>query len=179
MFYFENKQNNKKGFTIIESLVAIFILTVSVTALMTVVSQSIFNSNYIKNKTVAISIAQEGVELVRNIQDTALVNSSFSTFEVFAGTVFGPCILNEATCTIDAIDLDIASCPNQICPPILVSDDTGYFNYTFGEASMFTRTISIKQTSTNSGIAVVTVTWMQGGVERNVSYTTELFLWIN
>lgn len=167
----------KQGFTIVEALVAISILVVSVTALLGVVSQSIFNSTHIKNKAVAISLAQEGVELVRNIQDSALLAEDYQTFEVFAGTLFQPCMFNEGMCTIDPLSLEIDSCPNQTCPPLRISD-TGYFNYTFGEESRFTRSIEITPSLQNSGRAIVTVSWEQGSTLREVVYEVDLFLWI-
>lgn len=171
------------GFTLVEALVATSILAVVVTALLNVVGQNIFLSNYVKNKVTAISLAQEGVELVRNIQDSALLEQEFMTFEVFAGTVFLPCVFGDGACRIDPLDLQIQSCPGQECPPLLVSPN-GYFNYSLGDADntfneMFTRTIFIEPTSSLSGRVTVRVDWMQGQSERSVEYETDLFLWIN
>lgn len=180
IFYFiqKNRGEYKKGFTIVEALVAIFILTTAVTALLTVVTQSVFNSNYIKNKVIAIGLAQEGIELVRNIQDSNLLQNEYNSFEVFAGSVFQPCVFNEGMCIIDPLSLDIQSCQDQICPEIRISE-TGYFNYSFGEESPFTRSIVMKITGQNSGIVGVTVSWMQGSITREVYYEMDLFLWIN
>jgi type II secretory pathway pseudopilin PulG len=171
----------KKGFTIVEALVAIFILVISVTALMGVVSQSIFTSGYIKNKAVAISLAQEGIELVRNIQDSILLSSDYgnSPFQVVLGDINGlyPCIFLEGVCTIDAVSLEIDSCPNGVCPPLRVSD-TGYFNYTFGDESNFTRSIEVVPTGQDSGRVTSRVEWLQGSTLREVVYEEDLFLWI-
>lgn len=175
----KNICNYKKGFTLIEALVAIFILTVSVTALLGVVSQSVFNSNYAKNKAIAVGLAQEGIELIRNIQDTKLLQNTDPnmSFVVFLGTHFQECVFNEGMCTIDPISLVIQSCPNQVCQPLLLSS-SGYYNYSFGNPTSFTRSISVQPTSQNSGLAKVTVSWEQGGVTKSVVYETELFLWI-
>jgi len=171
------KEEFKKGFTLIESLIAISILVVSVTALMGVVSQSIFTSGYIKNKAVALSLAQEGVELVRNIQDTALLAESFETFELLNGEVFSQCVYGTGVCTIDPTSLAMVSCPNQNCPPLKISEN-GYFNYFFGQDSAFTRFISILPTGVESGKVTVIVEWMQGNTVRNVTYEADMFLWI-
>lgn len=171
------KNIGTQGFTIVEALVAISILVISVTALLGVVSQNIFNSSYVKNKAVAISLAQEGIELVRNIQDSALLAEEYQSFEVFAGTLFQPCVFNEGMCTIDPLSLEIDSCPNGECPPLRISE-TGYFNYTFGEESNFTRSVEIIQTSGDSGRVTVRVAWEQGNAVREVVYEMELFLWI-
>jgi len=165
----------KKGFTIIEALVAIFILTVSVTALMSVVTQGIFNSSYIKNKAVAISLAQEGMELVRNIQDSALLSNEYVDFDSLASDVFSPCVSNDGVCTIDPLSLEVASCQDE-CP--LRLSDTGYFNYTYGEVSPFTRTITMNSDTVDSGTVEVIVSWVQGNTPREVAYQSNLFLWI-
>lgn len=167
----------KKGFTLIEALVAIFILSASITALMTVVSQSIFNSSYIKNKAVAISLAQEGIELVRNIQDSALLANDYASFDDLGTDMFQACMFNDTMCIIDPLSLAVETCPGQECQPIRISA-TGYFNYTFGEVSPFTRSIKMISTGTESGYVKVTVSWMQGNTYREVVYGSDLFLWI-
>ena len=173
------RQTKKRGFTIVEALVAIFILTTAITALLTVVTQSVFNSSYIKNKTSAMALAQEGVELVRNIQDSNLLQNEYQSFEVFAGTVFTPCIFNEGMCTIDPLSLEIESCPNQECPP-LRQNDGGYITYLLtADETPFTRYITIRPTGQRSGIVGVRVEWEQGAVTREVYYETDLFLWID
>lgn len=170
------------GFTLVEALVATSILAVSVTALLNIVGQNVFVSNYVKNKATAISLAQEGVELVRNIQDSALLVQEFSSFNQFLGDNFQPCIFGSGTCVIDPRDLEITSCSNE-CPPLLVSQN-GYFNYDLADNSnsfneVFTRTFFIQPTGPSSGRVRVRVTWLQGQTERSVEYETELFPWIN
>lgn len=185
----KNIFNYKKGFTIIEALVAIFILTISVTALLGVVSQSVFNSNYAKNKAIAVGLAQEGIELVKNIQDTTLLNGDYSNsqFEIVFGDINNPlylCMFQTGFCTIDPISLAISSCPNQDpdqpCPPLNISN-TGRYDYSQGgSVSPFTRIIEVDKTGVGgkSGKVTVTVSWKQGSVTKSVVYETELFMWI-
>ena len=189
----QNILKYKKGFTLIESLVAIFILTISVTALLGVVSQSVFNSSYAKNKVVAVSLAQEGIELVRNIQDTKLLQATqgqYPDFETFIQMEFQPCSTTGGLCTIDPETLNISPCPsdgNNGPECSLLYLDNGYYNYdsTNGTPTVFRRSISITSTpfsilnqDENSGRVVVTVSWIQGSVPREVSYDMELFMWI-
>jgi prepilin-type N-terminal cleavage/methylation domain-containing protein len=182
----KNSTQYKKGFTLVETLVATMILAVSITALVNVVAQNVFTSGYIKNKFVAISLAQEGIELVRNIQDNALLaGQSGSTSETFTGTIFPSCY--GVSCYIDAAQetLNPVIC-NGSCPPLQISPN-GYFNYSLGDSDnslneRFTRTIQIFPNANSeipSAHVTVTVEWLQGNALRNVSYETDIFLWID
>lgn len=58
-----------KGFTLVETLVAISIFTLSMVAVLSVLVTSISNTSYAKRKMVASYLAQEGIEYVRNMRD--------------------------------------------------------------------------------------------------------------
>lgn len=62
-----------KGFTLVETLVAISIFTVSLLGIMSVLASGISNTSYAKQKMVASYLAQEGIEYVRNMRDTAVL----------------------------------------------------------------------------------------------------------
>ena len=60
------KQKNT-GFTLVETLVAISIFTISILGMLSVLASSIANTTYAKQKMVATYLAQEGIEYIRNI----------------------------------------------------------------------------------------------------------------
>lgn len=59
-----------KGFTLIEVIVAIFVLTIGVLGVFQVVQNITFFSQINSSKLVATYLAQEGIELVRNQRDS-------------------------------------------------------------------------------------------------------------
>lgn len=75
---FSNKQNNSnqyisknnKGFTIIEALIAIFILSISVASMLGVTAMSSSSSKYSNNEITANYLLQEAVDSIRNSRDT-------------------------------------------------------------------------------------------------------------
>ena len=59
-----------KGFTILEVMTAIFILTVGVGAALSLMNQTLATGSVIEQRLIASYLAQEGIEIVRNIRDS-------------------------------------------------------------------------------------------------------------
>jgi len=60
---------NNKGFTLLEVIVAIFLLTVGVIGILSLISQTIVSSQITSSRLVASYLAQEGTEIVKNLRD--------------------------------------------------------------------------------------------------------------
>ena len=55
----------RRGFTLVEMLVAVSIFTASILALLGILAQGISNTGYAKRKMIASYLAQEGVEYMK------------------------------------------------------------------------------------------------------------------
>ena len=62
---------NQKGFTLIETLIAILILALTIGALLTLTAGGFFSIRYAKNDIVAANLLQESLEFIRNTRDNA------------------------------------------------------------------------------------------------------------
>ncbi|KKQ45474.1 MAG: Prokaryotic N-methylation motif domain protein [Candidatus Moranbacteria bacterium GW2011_GWC2_37_8] len=62
--------SDKKGFSLVEVIIAIAILTLGISAITILMASNIKSSKESKNLVVAMGLAQEGIELVRNFKDT-------------------------------------------------------------------------------------------------------------
>lgn len=60
----------KKGFTLVETLVAIFIITTAIAGAMAATQRSLQTSFYSRDQVVTFFLAEEAMEVVRNIRDT-------------------------------------------------------------------------------------------------------------
>ncbi|HXK35128.1 MAG TPA: prepilin-type N-terminal cleavage/methylation domain-containing protein [Candidatus Paceibacterota bacterium] len=175
---FKKKFASSFGFTLIETLVALAIFSASVVALISVTASGVANTNFAKNKITASYLAQEGVELVRNIRDNAILGSNDWT--EFLSDI-GPC---GGGCTIDPVDLGVSGCANAGgCQLFYTSsgNDPGFYRPTIslGEESIFYSLIVVDNNFSSGAEAKVisTIFWNQGGAQRRVSASENLFNW--
>lgn len=66
-------QSKNKGFTLIEVLAAVFILTVAIFAIFNVIQNLSIYYKTASSRLTAAYLAQEGMELARNKRDTSLI----------------------------------------------------------------------------------------------------------
>jgi len=79
---FKIKNNkNPKGFSLVEGMVAIFIVGFVMVGFMAVMGKTFKRTTYERDYIVASNLAQEGIEVVRNIRDNNLKNGD----DAFAG----------------------------------------------------------------------------------------------
>ncbi|MEI7480192.1 MAG: type II secretion system protein, partial [bacterium] len=69
------KITKKKGFTLVETLVAISILLIAIMSPMTIAQSSLSSAGYARNEFVAQYLNQDALEWIKNIKDySAMVN---------------------------------------------------------------------------------------------------------
>ncbi len=64
------KQANKNGFTLMEVMLSVSILSMGIVASFALISSSMSRFSTSANKIIAINLAQDGMERVRNVRDT-------------------------------------------------------------------------------------------------------------
>jgi len=65
-----NNKNRKNGFTMIEMIAALFVVSVGIMGVFSLVSQTISYVSIISSRLTAIYLSQEGMEIIRNIRDS-------------------------------------------------------------------------------------------------------------
>jgi prepilin-type N-terminal cleavage/methylation domain-containing protein len=71
--------NTSRAFTLIETLVAISLLSVAIVAPMSLTSQSLSTALYARDQITAFNLAQEGLEAVRSFRDGQILQISQTT----------------------------------------------------------------------------------------------------
>ncbi len=82
---------NHKGFTLIETLFAILIFSASLVSLMAIAGRGIAAAHSAREQTTAHYLAQEGLEVVRNIRDTNMINQQSWDTQFDSCTETAPC----------------------------------------------------------------------------------------
>lgn len=201
-----NERCNKKampklvsGFTLIETLVAVSIFTISIVALLVVLTQGISNNNYAKKKILAAYLAQEGIEYMRNMRDTFVLyhptdrQSGWNAFNTnVAGGIYPAgstiCVPSDGCYFGDLSDInytdqtqpmagiDLFPCSGT-CSPLLYDAATGKHGYS-GVNSGFIRKINVTPISVNETKISSTVYWTQGSGNYNLTFSENLYNWI-
>ncbi len=184
----------RRGFTLVEMLVAVSIFVASILALLGILTQSISSTTYAKRKVVASYLAQEGIEYIRNLRDTHVLYSATpqtgwnnfnatlidaSACNLANGCFFNADGLNYADNTQPMIDILLTACSSSTCPngALLYSSTTGKYGFS-GNASGFTRKIRTIAINANETEIISTVSWTQSSGNKSISFSESLFNWV-
>jgi Tfp pilus assembly protein PilV len=179
-FLYKNYKT-KKGFTLVEALVAISIFSVSILGLMSVLASSISDTSYAKQKVTASYLAQEGIEYLRNMRDTAVLYNGTDAqtgWDAFRASAVGAC--GTAGCYI-ADNRTLLACGVSCSSPLLYDSTSGKYNYTSGNNSGFTRKVIVTPVTVGGVVNDLkvssTVSWAQGSGAYNITFSEDLFNW--
>jgi len=176
--FFKQKNKNNSGFTLVETLVAISIFTIAILALMSVLSKGVSDTNYAKKRMTATYLAQEGIEHIRNMRDTLVLSSStqdgWDSFwnKVSLCTLNNPCGFYDLVSATDSIFI----CASSTCSLNLINGNYSY-NLT-GENSGFERKIWVDLINPNEFKIYSSVSWRQGSGNYEVTFSENLYNWI-
>lgn len=167
-----------RGFTIIESLVAVAILATAIIGTMSAVQSGLSSYIFSKEQIAAFYIAQEGFEKVRNMRDENTLNGR--TWLYGLASVSGdPCYFGNS-CTVSPLEVSGAtrcSSPGN-CPVLRQDPATQMFGYNSAwTATPYTREISIASVSADEVAVTVTVRWSKGALSRTFKARENLLNW--
>lgn len=186
-----NRIKNKfqKGFTLIETLVAVLILATAIAGPLTLASKGLSTALVAKDQTTAYYLAQDAVEYVRFARDTNRLKGN----DWLAGSGSGftnlvPCE-SAGGCYLDSLlnaPAAPTSCAAGVCP--VMDYDTGNYYFTYAgvnggtiKQTLFTRTITLTtpvgSNASEAGLTV-SVSWSDlPGLTHTITVREDLFNW--
>lgn len=170
------KKNNtklRKGFTLIETLAAIAILLVAVVGPMSVIGGSLSQTSTIRDQSIALNLAQEGIEVVRQRRDSNMINAWGGGGAVWSDG------LTAGNYTISSIDTTLLLPCMGICTivqKLVRKDATGWYSQGSGDnPTKFNRAVNISDISPTEKRVVSEVTWVAGSTPKSVKVEESIF----
>ena len=185
---FNNRSQFHKGFTLIETLFAILIFSSALIALMTIAGRGISATADAEQTTTASYLAQEGIEVARNMRDSNYANNATSWDVGFSTcTQTAPCMVQYNDLSLGTPTL--TTCGGTTCPAIYQLPASNFYVDQLlpgAVPSQYTRTVYVKAAplppnSTISGIneyeVTSIVTWTSKTIPHVVTLNTILKDW--
>lgn len=170
--------NLQQGFTLVETLVALLIFSISLAGLGTIAARGVSGTRGAANEIIAQYLVQEGIERVRYIRDSNYASVLFNSEVVSWDEGLDACA-NDDGCIISfnpgSVDMTISECPSAGCPPLTLT--RGVYDYGGAEPSLFTRSIYIDFDKPNQAVIRSEVTWKQGTLDRVSSASEVVVHW--
>lgn len=161
----KRRQGLCPGFSIIEVLMAVFVLAIGLVATSNLMANSIYHSADSRNQIIAAQLAQEGVELMNNIRD-----NNWASGKEDDQTFSSPFPTAPAVCTVDyKYVYSTGSGINCSSTDLKLYYKNGYYIHdNSGTATRFQRKIIVADDTdpTDKRITSI-VTW--GGNEPNIA----------
>ncbi|MDB5195447.1 MAG: seg [Parcubacteria group bacterium] len=176
-----------KAFTLVETLVAIAILSIAIIGPFQIV-QGVLQSSYIaRDQLIAAALAQEGMEYVRQVRDTNFIYNSRNAggrmwLEGFDGSAGTPDCYTNA-CIVDVgqqlAQQRVISCGDLTCAgrPLYLSGGGLYNQSSSGTVTRFTRSVNFVFKDGTESFVSVTVSWNYHGL-HTVTLVEDLRNWL-
>ncbi len=167
-----------RGFTLVEILITIFVLTIGVFAAYAAVQQPFFYSSIATSRLTGAYLAQEGIELVRNLRDASWLNGGWDDW---VGS-----LPDNSVCFTSSGNIDCANIPATVCRvdyganvttgPAVLSLDNGYYNHGNGEATRFNRILTFFPSGDSLKVKSQ-MCWTERGKTYEITAEEDLYNW--
>ncbi len=165
-------KQEKKSFTLIEIITVLFVVSLGLVGVLSLIIQNIQAQSLNKNRLIATQLAQEGIELIRKTRDTNWRSLPASQWR--AGLI-GPSL----SFYIDYTD----SAPHTLLGPIympLFLDSDGFYKHSpvsDVDPSVFSRLITIRPGGNQMIQVISNVSWQDREKTFYYSVMTYLYAW--
>jgi len=156
---------NSRGFTLVETLVAITLIMTAIVAPMALTVQSLESAYYARDQITASNLAQEALEAVRSVRDANILATATQVTPVnlFQG-ILPTC---ATSCYVDATSIPnptLTDCSGS-CPPLQTDGQLFAYNHPSWTTTNFTRSVQ------------TTVVWSDAGGNAQEIHVTATVVW--
>jgi prepilin-type N-terminal cleavage/methylation domain-containing protein len=167
------KHEARRGFTLIETLVAITVFTLAIVAPFVAADRALIAASTATETLIASGLAQEGLEFVRLARDNAFLAGSGDPLSYVSACV------SPKQCSFDAATNAANTCSGS-CPAVYLTSAGLYNQVSSGTATPFKRTLTVVRNpngAANVERATVTVTWTDHG-SHTFTISEDFYDWL-
>ncbi len=155
-----------KGFTLIETMVALGILVFVLTGMVSLIVLNITNARSIEKNLIAGNLAQEALEVVRSMRDNDwLKGNDFGNFIPASGEEY----------SVQWDDTNLSR--GLVAQPLNFDETTGIYSYDNGDPTIYTRKVLINKVTDKEISILVTVEWILRSGPAQLQAESHLFDW--
>jgi prepilin-type N-terminal cleavage/methylation domain-containing protein len=187
----------RQGFTLIETLVAVLLLTMAIAGPLTIASKGLSSALVAQDQVGAFYLAQDAIEYIRFKRDSNCLAAAAAPGACPAGVWLsglvgsGKCTADgSVTCRVDSLQDSVAECtgtPTIVCP--VINYDQQNFFYTYAATSStvveskqrYVRTVKITTPyggNSEEARVEVKVSWIGiSGIVRSVTTIENMLNW--
>jgi len=162
----KSKYQNQ-GFTLMEVIVSIGIIMTVLVTIIGLITFSISGIRLNKSKTIAFGLAQEGLEIVKNIRDNNWLSGKRSVDHWRDGLGVGDW----------QVQYNAESLINNNSLPLKL-DTNGFYQYDSGSETIFYRKINIQYIDDDQIKVIVQITWRESGRDQFLSSEVRFYNWL-
>lgn len=169
----------KRGFTLVEALIAISILIIGILSGFILVTRALYNVSVIQDRLTASFLAQEGIELVRNIRDTNYIKILNNQTVNWRDNLQDGCYIIESNVmNQENIKLKEINCGNA--PNLKYNDSFNIYTYSdLGNPTPFYREIKIETINNNEIRVISFIKWTTKNIKFDLTIEDHLFNWFS
>ncbi len=185
----------QRGFTLVETMVAISILLITVVAPMSTIGGSLSQISTVRDQMIAVNLAQEGIEVARQVRDstslqrwsqgtsgfTVAYTPTSATTQWGAGLTVGEYIVDATTNPLTFFRcgalVDSCSATQKSIYQSISGMYQQHSDAPSGEKTQFNRIVNVTDIHADREKKIVsTVTWKtSGGVDKTISVSESIF----
>lgn len=178
---FSNKMQG--GFTLLETMIAITILLIAVVGPISIIGDSLHKIYFARDQMIAVNLAQEGTEAVRQVRDTNMLSGG--AWDNGFGT--GECTGGGGVCLVDtnpAINIYKCTGACAVTNTVVYKSADGFYHQSLSGAppgstpTNFRRRIDTTKIPGSDEYKVdVNVTWSTGNIPGSITVSESIFKW--
>ncbi len=157
----------KKSFTLIEVILAVSILTLAVGGSFALIQQTLLAASQNQSKLIAYYLAQEGIEVVRNIRDSNWLEQRARPSIAWDNG------LADGDYIADYLNSDLIPFENK---PLNFNSE-GFYSYSGDTQTKFKRKITVTKINDDTLKVSIGIEWVERGRTNNIGASEYLYNW--